>query len=262
MKSIGYALGAVAVTLSLQVHACTVFLQDNIQLPFNAPDVSNSDRLSLTRHYLTAKEWTTEGANAEVDAAAFETERNARELAALRAKNIKAFLMQLGLGENRIHVRERVIKLSNGKIDRDDKWQIGVEFVPKCPLSGCQSLCNTPKLQGVVSHAVTADTPGPVPGSNRYTCGDKREPTNAHILYTEVWTARTEEKALTLTGRDVFGKQQPFADICYRVTTSAREYIGMTDKQGHTERMQLLGPERTQIEMKVEADRYPAMDSD
>ena|GEM_PF-7016750 len=262
MKSISYVLGTVALAISLQSHACKVFLQDNMQLPFNAPDVSNSDRLSLTRHYLTAKEWTTEGVTVAVDAGAFESERNPQELAALRAGNIKAFLMQLGLGENRIHVRERLIKLSDGNIDKDDKWQIGVEFVPNCPSSGCQSLCNTPKLQGVVSHAVTTDTPGPISGSDRFTCGDKREPTNVRVLDTEVWTTHTEEKSLTMIGHDSFGKREPLTNICYRVTTSAREYIGMTDNRGRTERMQLLGPERTRIEMKVDADRYPVVDSD
>ncbi|TDN70671.1 hypothetical protein [Paraburkholderia sp. BL10I2N1] len=257
MKFIGYALGAVAVAISLQSHACSVFLQSNIQLPLNAADVSNSDRLSLTRRYLTAREWTTEGASAEVDAVAFESEQNPKELAALRGKNVKTFLMRLGLDKDKIFVHERVIKLSKGKVDPDDKWQIGVEFVPNCPSSGCQNLCNTPKLQGVASYAVTADTLGPAPGSNSFTCGDKREPTKARILETQVWTVRTQEKSLTLVGNDSFGKQEPLSDICYRVTTSAREYIGMTDDQGRTERMQLLGPEHTKIEMKVDADRYP-----
>ncbi|MBC8742297.1 hypothetical protein F6X40_37950 [Paraburkholderia sp. UCT31] len=262
MKSIRCALGSVAVAISLQSHACSVFLQDNMQLPLNTADVGNSDRLSLTRHYLTARDWTTEGASVEVDAAAFETERNPKELAALRGKNVKAFLVQLGLDKEKIHVYERVIELSRGKVDPDNKWQIGVKFVPNCPSSGCQNLCNSPKLQGVASYAVTADTPGPAPGSDRFTCGDDREPTKVRILETEVWTARTEEKSLTLIGNDGSGNRKPLADTCYRVTTSVQEYIGVTDDQGRTERMQLLGPESTKIEMKVDADRYPVRDDD
>lgn len=262
MEFIRYTFGIVAVALSLQSHACSVFLQDKIRFPPNSAEVSNSDRLSLTRHYLTAREWTTEGASAEIDAAAFESEPNPQELAALRGSNVKAFLVRLGLNNDKIYVHERVIKLSSGKTDRDGKWQIGVEFFPNCPSSGCQNLCNSPKLRGVVSYAVTADTPGPTPGSNSFTCGDQREPTKARILETEMWTARTEEKALILIGSATPGTPRPLAHICYRVTTSAGEYIGMTDDQGRTERMQLLGPEYMKIEMKVDADRYPVRDSD
>jgi hypothetical protein len=257
MKFIACVLGVIAVAISLQSHACSVFLQDNIQLPFNAGDVGNNDRLALTRHYLTAREWTAEGASAAIEATAFETERNPKELAALRGKNVENFLVQLGMDKGKIYVHERVIALSKRKVDPDDKWQIGVEFVPVCSSSGCQHLCNTSNLQGVASHAMTTDTPGPAPGSGGFTCGDKHEPTAARILEAEVWTAHTEEESLTLIGSDRSGKQVSLSDVCYRVTTSARAYIGMTDDQGRTEHMQLLGPEHTKIEMKVDANRYP-----
>ncbi|WP_143809020.1 hypothetical protein [Paraburkholderia susongensis] len=149
MKFIPNYLGAVAIAISLQSHACSVFLQDTIQLPTNSVEISNSDRLAIARHYLTAREWTAEGASVEVDVAAFEFERNPGQLAAVRAKNLKTFLMQLGLDKNDIYVSERIIKLNNGKINPDDKWQIGIEFAPKCPPTGCDYLCNTPKVQGV-----------------------------------------------------------------------------------------------------------------
>ncbi|MFT4064760.1 hypothetical protein [Paraburkholderia sp.] len=67
---------------------------------------------------------------------------------------------------------------------------------------------------------------------------------------------------MTLIGVDNLGKREPLAEICYRVTTSARQYVGMTDDQGRTERMQVLGPEYTKIEMKVDADRLPVKDDD
>ncbi|WP_414443234.1 hypothetical protein [Burkholderia sp. 22PA0106] len=255
MKFINYALGVVVVAISLQSHACSVFLQDNMQLPPNAVEVSNDDRLSIVRHYLTAREWTKEGASVEVDAAAFETERNPEELAALRGKKIKAFLMMLGMEKEKIYVRERVIALNEGREDPDDKWQIGVEFVPNCPPSGCQNLCNIPNLQGVVSHAITPDTPDSATGSSSFVCGNKYEPEKVRIIETERWAAQTEEKSLILTGGDRYGKQKSLSKVCYRVTTSAREYIGMTDDQGRTERMQLLGPEHTKIELKIDADR-------
>ncbi|WP_321877960.1 hypothetical protein [Paraburkholderia bannensis] len=256
MKIILRTVGITLAAASFHAQACKVFLQDNIELPHNAIDVRNVDRLVLTRHYLTAKEWTKEGATAQVEATAFDSENNPKELATSRRKSIVAFLMQLGLSKDDIFASERIIKLKKGKIDPDDKWQIGVEFVPKCSPSGCQSLCNTPRLSGVVSYAVTADTPGPSPDSLAFTCGDQREPAKASVLRSETWTPRTEEKELTLEGDTGLGKRAPLAGICYRITTSAREYIGMTDTQGHTARIQLLGPEYTTIEMKVDADRY------
>ena len=145
MKIIRSSLSAVAIAISFQSHACSVFLQDTIQLPSNSEEISNSDRLAITRHYLIAREWTEEGTSVEVDVAAFESECNPRALAALRAENIKTFLMQLGLDKNDIHVSERIIKLNNGQINPDDRWQIGIEFSPKCPPMGCDYLCNTPK---------------------------------------------------------------------------------------------------------------------
>ncbi|MEX3933214.1 hypothetical protein AB4Y32_15665 [Paraburkholderia phymatum] len=251
MKFSHYALGAIVGLVSLQASACKVLLQDNLQLALNAPDIGNSDRLSLTRHYLTAREWTTEGAMASVDAAAFESELNPKALAIERGRNFKAFLVQLGFNPDDIDVHERVIKSRKGKIDPDDKWQVGVEFVPKCPSSGSQSLCNTPKLQGVVSYAVTHDTPGPPADSYHFTCGDNREPSNARFTSQESWTPRTVDTFWTLVEN---GK--PLTHVCYRITTSAREYVGMTDDQGRTGTMQVLGPEYTRMEVKIDADKY------
>ncbi|MFB9125524.1 hypothetical protein E2553_00610 [Paraburkholderia dipogonis] len=252
MKIDIYILGLVLTAASLQATACTILLQDKIELPHGAPDISNGDRLALTRHYLTARGWTGEGTRATVEATAFEYESNAKQLAALRGEKITAFLKQLGLDKDDIDVDERVIKLNKGKIDPDDKWQIGVEFVPKCAAADCQKLCNTPNLPGGVSYAVTADTPGPVPGSNIFTCGDKREPANARIITRQVWTATTKEQALTLATDG--GK--PRAGVCYRISTSVHKYIGMTDNQGRTELLQLLGPEYTTIEVKVDQYSY------
>ncbi|OLL28043.1 hypothetical protein BTH42_29130 [Burkholderia sp. SRS-W-2-2016] len=239
MKPILHLFGAIAVAISMQAQACTVLLQNLIQLPPNTADVSNGDRLSLTRHYLTAREWTTEGASAQVEAAAFNNELNPEQLAAQRGKNIEAFLMQLGLSREKIHVHERVIELNNGMIDPGDKWQIGVEFRPNCPPSGCDDLCSTPNPQGVAA-----------PSENGFTCGGDREPANTRILKSSVWTERTQEKSLILSSIDSAGNQEPLANTCYRVTTSAREYIGTTDDKGRTARIQLLGPERTRIETK------------
>ncbi|MBB3003906.1 MAG: hypothetical protein V4793_10940 [Paraburkholderia tropica] len=195
----------------------------------------------------------TEGKDAihcAAEAAAFDYEANPKELAARRGNEVKKFLMLLGLASDDIIVDERIIKIKNGKIDPDDKLQIGVEFVPKCPPAGCQSLCNVPNLQGVASYAVTSETPGPAPESNTFSCGDKREPKYGRIIRKEIWTESTREKVITLSTDGV----KPRSGVCYRITTSAHRYVGMTDDQGRTQPIQLLGPEYTTIEVKV--DQY------
>ncbi|TCW80444.1 hypothetical protein C5O80_26935 [Burkholderia sp. SRS-46] len=237
-----------ATLCSTSAYACRVSEQDNMQLPLNSIEVGNSDRLSLVRHFLTAREWTREGTSASVDAAAFAWERNPKELAKLRGEAMKSFLIQLGMNPQDVWVHERIIQGKDRKPDPDNMRQVGVEFVPKCPPEGCQSLCNTPGLRGVSSYAVTAATPGPARDADRFACADKREPATTRTVTMERWTPRTEDKALFLEGRS-----EPLAHVCYRITTSAARYIGMTDEYGQTERMQLLGPEYTRIEVKIDA---------
>src|ERR1700751_3608982 len=104
MKFTIYTLGAILFAISIHSEACSIFLQDNIQLPLNSVNLTNRDRLALTRHYLTAREWTEEGARADVEAVAFDSEVNPKGLAASRGRSIKAFLMQLGLDNDDIYV--------------------------------------------------------------------------------------------------------------------------------------------------------------
>ncbi|NHV27288.1 hypothetical protein [Burkholderia sp. D-99] len=233
--------------LPIQADACKILLTDGMQLPMNSSEISNADRLSVVRHYLTSREWTREGATASVEAAAYDSEHNPMQLARQRGDRMRSFLVQLGMRHEDIYVSERIVSRRNGKLDPDDAKQLWVQFVPKCPPAGCQSLCNSPATPGVASYALTPETPGPAPGSNRFTCNDNREPTPARFATSEHWTARTRNQTLFL--RDEYKK--PLAHICYRISTSAAQYIGMTDERGQTATVQLLGPEYTRIELKL-----------
>ncbi|WP_175874295.1 hypothetical protein [Burkholderia sp. BCC0397] len=234
-------------TLPIQADACKIMLTDSMQLPLNSIEISNAERLSVVRHYLTAKEWTLEGTMASVDAAAYDRENRPMQLARQRGTQMKSFLVQLGMAPDDVYVSERVISRTNGKLDRDDAKQLWVQFVPKCPPAGCQSLCNSPSTSGVVSYALTPDTPGPRLDSARFTCGDSREPTLARFVTTERWTERTRNQTLFLRNEH----KKPLAHVCYRISTSAMQYVGMTDEQGQTRIIQLLGPEYTRIELKL-----------
>ncbi|MGU3780774.1 hypothetical protein [Burkholderia metallica] len=244
-----HAIATLTAVLSLPIpaDACTILLTDSMQLPVNSAEISNSDRLSVVRHYLTASEWTREGASASIDATAYDWEKQPVQLARQRGAQMKSFLAQLGMAPDDIHVGERIVSRRNGKFDPDDAKQLWVQFVPKCPPAGCQSLCNSPGTPGVASYALTRATPGPAPGSNRFTCDDDREPAHARFVSSERWTARTRNETLFL--RD--GDEKPLAHVCYRISTSAAQYIGMTDERGQTATMQLLGPEYTRIELKI-----------
>ncbi|WP_175965047.1 hypothetical protein [Burkholderia sp. BCC0322] len=244
-----YAIATLTAVLSLpiQADACKIMLTDSMQLPVNSVEIGNSDRLSVVRHYLTAKEWTREGTSVSIEATAYDWEKQPVHLARQRGVQMKSFLVQLGMVPDDIHVGERIVSRRNGKLDPDDAKQLWVQFVPKCPPAGCQSLCNSPGTQGVASYAVTPETPGPPPGSNRFTCDDDREPAQARFVTSEHWTARTRNQTLFLLD----GDKKPLARICYRISTSATQYIGMTDERGQTATMQLLGPEYTRIELKL-----------
>lgn len=234
-------------SLPIQADACTILLTDSMELPLNSAEIANSDRLAVARHYLAAREWTREGATASIDAAAYEWENRPKQLARQRGAQMQSFLVQLGMSPDDIYVDERIVSRRNGRLDPDDKKQLWIQFVPKCPPAGCQDLCNSAGAPGVASHALTPATPGPEPDSVRFSCGDVREPAPARFVTTERWTARTRHQTLLLRDRD----RKPLMHTCYRISTSATQYIGMTDEHGETATMQLLGPEYTRIELRL-----------
>ncbi|RXV68252.1 hypothetical protein D1006_24010 [Burkholderia stabilis] len=239
-------LGAL-LSLPIQANACKILLTNSMELPLNSTEIANSDRLAVVRHYLTAREWTREGAAASIDATAYDWENRPNQLAQQRGAQMKSFLVQLGMSPDDIYVDERIVSRRNGKLDPDDRKQLWVQFVPKCPPAGCQSLCNSAGTPGVASYALTPETPGPQPDSIRFSCGDSREPTSARLVTTERWTARTRNQTLLLRNQD----HKPLIHTCYRISTSATQYIGMTDEHGETAIMQLLGPEYTRIELML-----------
>src|ERR1700731_750295 len=133
--------------------ACIIMLSAEAQLPVNSVDLSNATRVKLAQNYLVAREWTTEGATAAVYAGAYESEHEPLELAEQRGERTKAYLIQLGFPENDVTIDRRLIKMRDGKPVNERGYQVIVEFVPKCPLTGCNDLCNAP-TQGAVSKAI------------------------------------------------------------------------------------------------------------
>jgi len=232
---------------SLPAGACTVLLTDTMTLPLNSADIGNGDRLSITRHYMAAREWTSEGAMAAIDAAAFEWERFPAALARQRGERLKSFLILLGMKADDIAVSERVISGAKDKLDQDEQRQLGVQFVPKCPDKGCQSLCNAADMPGVATHAETEDMRAQSSPADGFGCANIGDSTRARVLLREQWTPQTIEAPMVLRNDD----HTPLAGVCYRITTSARQYIGITDAQGQTEKIQVLGPEYTRIEVTI-----------
>ena len=247
MKPIFFPLFIAVLLGPIHANACKILLTDSMQLRLNSAAVSNSARLSLVRHYLTAREWTEEGAMATIDALAYEWERNPVQLAKQRGEQMKSFLVELGMAPDDVYVQERVFSSKDGKLDADSAKQIWVQFVPKCPPAGCQQLCNRPGLEDVASFAITPATPGPPPNADGLTCGGDLAPEHTRVVTTTRWTARTSDGSLTLLD----DRKQPLARACYRISTSAARYSGLTDEHGQTERMQLLGPEYTKIEIGI-----------
>lgn len=228
--------------------ACVVLLSDSIALPLNSADMGNSDRLSVVRHYLTAREWTSEGARAEIDASAYKWEHEPTRLAKERGERLRRFLIQLGMNSADIFLSDHIVANDEDKLDDDEKKQLGVQFFPKCPSTGCQYLCNTAGTQGAASHAITPTTPGPTFEHDNFNCGNVNAPPGAHVFMREQWTPKTIDTSIVLMKKD----GTPFSNVCYRITTSATQHMGITDATGRTDRVQMLGAEYTKIEIKLD----------
>jgi outer membrane protein OmpA-like peptidoglycan-associated protein len=127
-------------------NACTISENMQSDLPLNAIEISNSDRIKIANMVLAAKQWPDVKIRGIVYAAGFIKERNPKALAARRAEVMKRYLIQLGVEEGNIWVDTRIFKKPNiddrGNATLD---QMAVTLVPICE-GGCAQLCNDPRV--------------------------------------------------------------------------------------------------------------------
>ncbi|RQT22726.1 hypothetical protein DF037_27565 [Burkholderia contaminans] len=127
--------------------ACTVMEFMETTLPFNAPELSNQDRLRVAEMMIEARKWPGATIGADVVAGAYVGERNRDRLMDARANDVKSYLKQLGVDENAIWINkltftEDMARNRNGDMDLH---QIAIQLVPLCE-RGCGYLCNDPRV--------------------------------------------------------------------------------------------------------------------
>lgn len=128
--------------------ACTIGEEALAQLPFNAIDISNADRLGIANAVLRAKRWPEVQIQAVVIAGAYKGENNVEMLKETRAENVKAYLQQLGIKSGNILIDKKtftdamVTKHADGTLTIH---QIVVELTPICKDS-CAWLCSDPRV--------------------------------------------------------------------------------------------------------------------
>ncbi|WP_241239129.1 hypothetical protein [Burkholderia stagnalis] len=134
--------------LSAPVVACTIGESMQAQLPPNATDISNKDRVAIADIVIEAKKWPDVEIQAIAIAGAYKFEKNIEQLKNARAANVETYLRQLGIKEGNILIDKRtfpddmVIKHPNGTINIH---QIIVELTPICKGS-CAWLCDDPRV--------------------------------------------------------------------------------------------------------------------
>lgn len=132
---------------------CVIVLSSGSKLDPNTVDMPNAMRVDVAKNYLVAREWTKEGALPAIYAGAYETEHNPTLLARRRGQAARDYLIQLGLPNEDITVDKRIIRIKNGIPQNEEGNQIIIEFVPKCPASGCGDLCERP-VDGAATRAI------------------------------------------------------------------------------------------------------------
>ena len=150
----GIKLGFLVTVFFALVHihgsavACTIGEEMQAQLPLNAIDISNADRLAIADIVIEARKWPDVQIQAVVIAGAYKGEVNFDRLKEVRAENVRAYLQQLGIKSDNILIDkktftdEMVVRHSDGTLTIH---QIVVELTPICKGS-CAWLCDDPRV--------------------------------------------------------------------------------------------------------------------
>jgi hypothetical protein len=117
-------------------------------VPFGATDISNADRLVIANMYIEAKKWPDVQIRAEVIAATYKGEQHLERLKELRGKNVKAYLLALGVKNENILIDKKTF--TDQMAERAPDGSIIVEQVEVAltPLfdGGCARLGNDPRV--------------------------------------------------------------------------------------------------------------------
>ncbi|MFP3474020.1 MULTISPECIES: OmpA family protein [Burkholderia] len=105
-------------------------------------NISNADRIALASLLVTVRGSVANNGPVVIYGYSDEHERDAIAIARDRANAVRAYLVDLGVSEERIHTESKIWR-SNSVTAPDQRNQIEIEFIPACSSDGCENPCGT-----------------------------------------------------------------------------------------------------------------------
>ncbi|QXE07166.1 hypothetical protein BJG93_34995 [Paraburkholderia sprentiae WSM5005] len=133
--------------VSQQATACTISEDLTESVPLNYQGIPNAYRLKMASMVLNARQWPNVEIQAQIVANAYVGEANAKELAESRGRQLKDYLIELGIKPQHIYVDTHLERLpySKDSTGRSGYLQLSVGLMPLCK-GGCQRLCDDPRV--------------------------------------------------------------------------------------------------------------------
>lgn len=140
-------MGAVFISASVQVTACTISEDMLDSVPLNSTEIPNIDRLKIADMVYNAKQWPGVEIRGIISVGGYIKERDPIRLAEIRGAKLRDYLVQLGVKSEYIFIDRRTISVPY-PVDSSGisgLLQIGVTLVPLCE-GGCERLCNDSRV--------------------------------------------------------------------------------------------------------------------
>ncbi|WP_082138516.1 OmpA family protein [Burkholderia contaminans] len=136
------SISLVGLCASSVVFACSFSLQYASKLDLGVVAISNADRIALASLLVTVRNSAANNGPVVIYGYADEHERDAISIARTRANAVRAYLLDLGVANDRIHMDSKIWR-SNSVVPSSKRNQIEIEFIPACSSEGCENPCGT-----------------------------------------------------------------------------------------------------------------------
>ncbi|QVN17747.1 OmpA family protein [Burkholderia pyrrocinia] len=129
-----------ALCASSATFACSFALQYESKLERDVVSISNADRIALASLLITVRSSVANDGPVVIYGYSDERERNAIVVALSRANAVRAYLLDLGVSKDRIHVESKIWRRDSA-VPAGKRNQIEVEFIPACSPGACENPC-------------------------------------------------------------------------------------------------------------------------
>ncbi|QDW51616.1 OmpA family protein [Burkholderia sp. KBS0801] len=147
MRTILHGISCASISLAAlcgpsDAFACSFALQYASKLDHGIVNISNADRVALASLLVTVRGSVANNGPVVIYGYSGEHEHDAIAIARDRANAVRAYLVDLGVSEERIHTESKIWR-SNSVTAPDQRNQIEIEFIPACSSDGCENPCGT-----------------------------------------------------------------------------------------------------------------------